>query len=63
MLIDFERAELFNEPEPSGEESHKEDSMPMTAEQSQIWKKIVDRARDENGALEFIIVDALELRN
>ncbi|CCE29188.1 uncharacterized protein CPUR_02880 [Claviceps purpurea 20.1] len=63
MLIDFERAELFNEPEPSGEGSHKEESMPMTAEQSQIWKKIVDRARDENGALEFIIVDALELRN
>ncbi|KAG6194995.1 hypothetical protein E4U10_002364 [Claviceps purpurea] len=63
MLIDFERAELFNEPEPSGEESHKEESMPMTAEQSQIWKKIVDRARDENNALEFIIVDALELRN
>ncbi|KAG6139348.1 hypothetical protein E4U12_007452 [Claviceps purpurea] len=63
MLIDFERAELFNEPEPSGEESHKEESMLMTAEQSQIWKKIVDRARDENNALEFIIVDALELRN
>ncbi|KAG6241891.1 hypothetical protein E4U24_005881 [Claviceps purpurea] len=63
MLIDFERAELFNEPEASGEESHKEESMPMTAEQSQIWKKIVDRARDENGALEFIIVDALELKD
>ncbi|KAG6127719.1 hypothetical protein E4U38_006102 [Claviceps purpurea] len=63
MLIDFERAELFNEPEPSGEESHKEECMPMTAEQSQIWEKIVDRARDENDALEFIIVDALELKD
>ncbi|KAG6105423.1 hypothetical protein E4U13_007881 [Claviceps humidiphila] len=63
MLIDFERAELFNAPETSAEESHKEESMAMTTEQSQIWKKIVDRARDENYALEFIIVDALELKN
>ncbi|KAG6040523.1 hypothetical protein E4U39_007089 [Claviceps sp. Clav50 group G5] len=55
MLIDFERAELFNEPKPSAEESHTEESMPMTTEKSQIRKKIVDRARDEKYALEFII--------
>ncbi|KAG6027388.1 hypothetical protein E4U19_002010 [Claviceps sp. Clav32 group G5] len=63
MLIDFERAELFNEAEPSDEESQKEESMPMTTEQSQIRKKIVHRARDENYTLVFIIEDALEIKN
>ncbi|KAG6043309.1 hypothetical protein E4U17_001001 [Claviceps sp. LM77 group G4] len=63
MLIDFERAQLFNEAEPSDEETNKEESMPMTTEQSQIRKKIVDRARDEKYALEFIIEDALEIKD
>ncbi|KAG6107205.1 hypothetical protein E4U13_007065 [Claviceps humidiphila] len=63
MLIDFERAELFDEAEPSDEESDKEGSMPMSTEQSQIWKKIWDRARKENYDAVFIIEDALEIKN
>ncbi|KAG6105893.1 hypothetical protein E4U13_007666, partial [Claviceps humidiphila] len=63
MLIDFERAELFDEAEPSDEESDKEESMPMSTEQSQIWKKIWDRARKENYDVVFIIEDALEIKN
>ncbi|KAG6126223.1 hypothetical protein E4U38_007071 [Claviceps purpurea] len=59
MLIDFERAELFHEPKPAEEDSHKEGSMATTTGRSKICRSVVDRACDENDGLVSIMIDAL----
>ncbi|KAG6105421.1 hypothetical protein E4U13_007879 [Claviceps humidiphila] len=59
MLIDFERAELFNAPDSSDEDSHTKAIMAMTAEQRQSWANIVNRANAEQDDIVSIILDAL----
>ncbi|KAG6127490.1 hypothetical protein E4U12_005843 [Claviceps purpurea] len=58
MLIDFERAELFNEPE---DDSPTKEGITMTAEQRQTWASIVKRIGDENDDIVSIMLDSLSV--
>ncbi|CCE29192.1 uncharacterized protein CPUR_02884 [Claviceps purpurea 20.1] len=63
MLIDFERAELFNAPGSSEEDSHTKAIMAMTEEQRQTWANIVYRANAEQDDIVSIILDALGIED